>query len=337
MLASTDLATWSERLTRPVDLFYAISYEPRALVSLQRTLEKVSISRVFVFRLNVEDYLDAQTLSIWRQHEASVTKLLTEKQIPFEIFRIEDSADGPVRRLDSLLYSESLPLIDITTFPKNHILRLAQHLVEGNYPVAFCYTSSPRHEAPTQEDSYVGTQRIVPVDGFEGETFVNGDTIVTLCLGFEGNRALQFATEFPAARIVALLGAPSANPDEEDGQFYLTEARIANRNLLKNSFVEEVIVNSRDPNLFARQLRDIIQRAVARSEEANVVIVPLGTKAQTLGIFQLWRENPWLQVLYSIPSRRSAIAVSTGETRVFTISPHESDLQLKIARPVHRR
>lgn len=340
MVVKETLESWSRKAAQNIDLYYAISYEPRGIASLQRILAACTVRRAFIFELNVEDYLSGEHLAAWQNERDKVYSALQNRSVNFETFRIRDSDEGTWRRLDAVFYSDGFPLVDITTFPKNYVLRLASLFgATHGQDIAFAYTSSPRHSAPTFEETRIGAERIVPIDGFEGDTYVSGETVLILSLGFEGNRALPFLTEFPAARTIALVGSPGCglpSPSADD-EFYISQARAANRNLLKNSFVEEVIVNSRDPMIFARHLRAVVEGVVAGLPEANVVVVPLGTKAQTLGLYRLWSENRWIQVLYSLPSRRAPIAVEIGETQIFSFSgspPGEFQIKRPLRNPM---
>ncbi len=210
-------------------------------------------------------------------------------------------------------------VIDITTFPKNYILKFCQELED--YNTVFQYTLGERYLEPTEEEKRVGVSKIVPIDGFEGKIVINGDTLLILILGFEGNRALAFLDEFHSGRILALIGAPSIEirKENEEDQKYLKEARQCNQYLLNNSFVSPINVNSLNPFIFCQQLKDIVNSEVKGQDYVNIIIAPIGTKAQTLGLYLYWKYNKNVQILYPIPNRRTKVALKTGKTFIYQL------------------
>jgi hypothetical protein len=301
-----------------VALLYAVSYEKRALKSLQRTLGKFKMSRVILILFNVEDYLTDDVLAVWKQQKRLVESILKKEKIGLVEIKASDREFGDViKQIHQHITGIDLVLVDLTTLPKNYILKICQSL-EGT-KVLFQYTRGEPYVKLNEDERKVGIARIVPVDGFEGRIKINAEDLLVLILGFESNRALPFLDEFPTAKTIALLGAPRAGLSSitSDDMEYLVKVREANHQLLNNSFVNAYEVNSLDPYLFSNQLGEIVQ--ANKSRDSNIIVVPVGTKPQTLGLYLYWKSTPQIQILYPVPSKRLKIASRTGDTFFYTL------------------
>ena len=315
------LAEYSPKSMKEIVLLFAISYEERGFESLKRTTQKFKIRKALIFQFNVEDYLTQENLECWKEEKQKVLSFLEEKDIIFALLDVhDDDFKDTFETLKKEISKSDTVVIDITTFPKNYILKICRELED--YNTTYQYTLGERYLEPTDEEKRVGVSKIVPLDGFEGDIEINRDALLTLILGFECNRALAFLNEFPSGKILALIGAPGIGfrEENEEDKKYLEEAMQCNKHLLNNSFVKQIKVNSLDPLLFYQQLKGAIESNVKENELLNIVIVPIGTKAQTLGLYLYWKNNPKIQILYPIPNRRPKIALKTGETFIYRLS-----------------
>src|SRR6185436_7814469 len=86
---------------------------------------------------------------------------------------------------------------------------------------------------------------------------------------------------------------------------------------LQHPDVHQAWSNSLDPSVFAQQLEDLVANDPDVAKGANVVLVPLGTKAQGLGCAHAVLRNPTWQVLDPIPSRRPTVRGSLGPAWAF--------------------
>ena len=298
----------------------AVSYEERGFESLKRAVEKFKIKKVLLFEFNVQDYLDIETLEIWKKERNRVLFLLESANICYRsINSYDDNFKDVFKNIKNEISNEDNLIVDITTFPKNYILKICKELEA--YNTVYQYTRGEYTEL-TEKERKVGISKIIPIDGFEGKILINESVLLVLILGFEGNRALPFLEEFHSGKILALTSAPGIGireENEEDKKF-IQQTREANKRLLNNSFVKEIKVNSLNPFIFCQQLKSIINNNLLINEPKNIVIAPIGTKAQTLGLYIYWRENPKLQILYPLPNRRPLIASKTGKTYIYVFS-----------------
>lgn len=298
----------------------AFSYEERAFESLKRAVGKFNIGRVFIFEFNVEDYLDEKVLGIWYTEREKVLGFLSANRIDY---RVQNTQDRDFGDSFTCLFNELkeglVPVIDISTLPKNYILKSA--LTLDKFRPAFQYTRSVT-DIPSKDQLKVGVSKIIPVDGFEGDIDVNAETLLILVLGFEGNRALAFLNEFQPDIFMALIGTPGCGKDDSDvekDRYYREQARKNNVHLLKNSYVKEAEVNSLDHKLFAEQLSSIVENNVILDRPTNKVISSIGTKIQTLGLYLYWKKHPETQILYTVPNRRPLLSQGIGGTFIYTL------------------
>jgi hypothetical protein len=307
---------------RDAVLLHAVSYKSRALESLRRTVDRFIIRNAMVTEFNVRDYLAEADLEFWKAAKRDTLDYLAEMKIPFTLLETrDDDFNDYFARIKREIDRKNTVVIDVTTFPNNYVLKICEEL-EG-YNVMYQYTRGQRPGVQgamfTEEERDVGVSKIIAIEGFKGQVTINAGTLLVLVLGFESNRALAFLNALVPQRALALIGSPNngVQKESEFDRMYIDGAREANKLLLSNSFVREVQVNSILPQVFQRQLTDIIQAELNGNFSDNVVIVPVGTKAQTLGLYLYWKKNPRTQILYPVPNRRPRIALGTGETCVY--------------------
>jgi len=272
-------------------LIMAITYEDRGFISLTRAVESFDIREVFIFEFNVKDYLSREVFEKWKKEKEKVQNFLTSKGIEAIVKDVDDKHFGDVFSfLRSKINSNDLPIVDISTLPKNYILKIASE-VEAYNPI-FLYTKSENHIDPQREEKKVGVSKIIPIDGFEGQIEINAETLLVLILGFEGNRAVAFLNEFQCEKILALVGAPGIGKNDvlsNEDLYYINHVESNNVYLLKNSFVIPIRVNSLDHYLFSEQLEKAINDHISydkATNPTNIVVACMGTKVQTLGVYK---------------------------------------------------
>ena len=300
------------------NLIVAVSYEERGFYSLKRATEHFKIEKVILLLYDVKNYLEPDALRRWNQEYRKVISYLDSIGLAYKSYYSDhDKLEDTIKYLTS---SEAdiinLPdIIDITTLPKNYILGLAK--VFDSKGTLFLYTRGEIHRVPDEKEQLININKIITVDGFEGEIDLDKEDILVLILGFEGNRALAIFSDFPSDRNIALVGQPKLT--EEIDFAYAERAKQSNIYLLNNSAVVTRMADSYDHYRFC----DDLEIAVAEKSEDksyNVCIAPIGTKAQTLGLYLYWKKYPTTQILYAVPSKRIHIASGTGDTWVYTIN-----------------
>jgi hypothetical protein len=204
-------------------------------------------------------------------------------------------------------------LVDISCVPRGRLFALLNYLArcqeKTHQHVCLLYTRVKRHATDEEAYSY-GIQDIVVVPGFNGVIRLRLDLLI-LILGFEGNRAYSLYKRLMPNSAYMILG------DSLDGDrdFYLTQSKANNRSLLRIHGNEQLLMASRDPVMFAKELDSFLkQTIVTKRERYNVYLSCLGTKLQTLGAFWAIRFHPYVQILDSVPSRRRI--ATTGRQQI---------------------
>ncbi|MFA5061663.1 MAG: hypothetical protein WC526_00775 [Patescibacteria group bacterium] len=111
--------------------------------------------------------------------------------------------------------------------------------------------------------------------------------------------------ELDPAIAVAAIGVPWTQP--EVAMTYVTTALEVNRPLLAHHNVFAELVPSLSPRDFSSRLRDIIAQHRERvlrlwRVQPRIVVVPICTKIQCLGLYFYWSKHPAVRILYPVPS-----------------------------------
>jgi len=298
--------------TSSYTLIIAVSYEARGIVSLERIASKFVINDVLLICFDVDNYLSDEDLANWKQQKMEMVALLKKSSINYRELNLSHKSLVEACTLIDIDNISMPVIVDITTFPKNYILFFARLFDFDN--TLFLYTRGDFHRIPDKDEKYIGITQIIPIDGFEGVIDIEKEDVVVLILGYEGNRAFSFLSDFSSNKIVALIGTPNVSPDVD--QQYITYAKHCNEFLLNNSVVQDYLIDSYDHFDFLKQFKKIIHEF---ESAYNICLAPIGTKAETLGLFLYWKENPKVQILYPVPNKRINIAVGTGDTLVYSL------------------
>jgi hypothetical protein len=297
-------------------LLTAVSYEPRFIESLRRTLSKGSFSEVhlLVFRDYFDEgsAFDSEAVLNYRRNYEKATELI----------RASGADASPVRlALDDLPsfvstiteFDTANLIVDISTFPRSYVLLLLRFAQPS--PVALVYTRGRARR--TEEDAYtVGVRDVVALPGFEGEVG-HKPTLLVLSLGYEGARAYKLFRQYEPTATLALLGDPGDMDAERE--HILETVKRNNANLLATDAVCYRTLPSYDPVAFADQAETYIDQMIehirlTHGSEVDVIVSPIGTKIQALGLFQLWQRRQNYQVAYPVPSVRRLGTAEVGPT-----------------------
>jgi len=285
-------------------LLTAVSYEARGLTSLEDILESFSIQNVILFIFGTQ-YLDASLTKKWHEQREQSIELLKAKNINFFEIQCDPVRFGEVfNELKKVMSNSSPNIINITTFPKNYILRLAKEFDDPNN--IFFYTRSA-YRKPSDEELCICIENILPIEGFEGFRDISAEDLLVLILGYEGHRALSFLSKFSPYKILPLISIPNNGDDEEDRVFYKNVARcnwdlLRKHSVIRNSKNDLYTISSHSHVKCYNMLSLILTNEL--KDGHDLCISPLGTKPQALGLYLFWRENPETQLIFSIPVKR---------------------------------
>ena len=127
------------------NLVTAISYEDRCFLSLEKIIDNFIFKNVFILVFE-SDYLDQKLLEKWKFQKKNLLNYLEEKDItPIEIECNPVLFKDTITRLLELIDNETdRNFINITTLPKNYILRLAKEFDNKENIFFYCRTSYRR-------------------------------------------------------------------------------------------------------------------------------------------------------------------------------------------------
>jgi len=117
------------------------------------------------------------------------------------------------------------------------------------------------------------------------------------CLGFETERALGIWHAFEPNKTIGIIGKPPLRPE------YVKRAKERNKFLLGRAGVDVEYADPYDPFATIECLEKIYAKECFddKGEIQNVVVMPLGTKVQTLGVFLFWLRHRNVRLMYAFP------------------------------------
>ena len=194
-------------------------------------------------------------------------------------------------------------LIDITVFTKPYYFLLIKTLCSeysiGQLDIMY---SEPEHygSKPGTVGAVVlteGLDRIETIPGFTGSSSGTEEALVVL-MGFEGNRSLDVFRAVNPTTTYAVNGFPSFRPGWD---------RIsldANLRFLRESSAYDALYFAAAIDPFeTRDTLGLIEATIReRNPDSSIVIAPLGTKTQALGVLLHAIRSPGVKVIYPFPS-----------------------------------
>jgi hypothetical protein len=298
------------------------SYEDRFLFSLDRACDVLNVKNVtfllfvdYVSESVNESDIDAEAAAALRKNYEEARRRLKRRGVILEVI---ETKLGDLAAFSSLIQaiSWSKTVLDISTMPRSHILT-ALRFAEPDIETIIYTQGTNRREG---EDSFaIGVRDILTLPGFEGQ-MGHRPTLLVMSIGYEGARAYSLYRRYEPTATIACLGDPGPS-DNERAQILETVKRN-NGPLLATGGVKICPLPSYDPLVFADKALEMIDEVAKQLEKVqgfppDVVLSPLGTKAQTLGLFSIWRERPEYQIAYAIPTTRRLGTVGAGNTNWF--------------------
>jgi hypothetical protein len=162
------------------------------------------------------------------------------------------------------------------------------------------YTEPRSYGKNGEDNQFVFTQgldRIEPIPGFTGSSKKSKDALIVI-LGFEGNKANEVFEEVNPDITYAINGFPSFQSGWHQISFENNIRFLKDSQAYKNF----VFSPSIDPFETKKQLIQTVNKINADSSDYNIVISPLGTKMQALGVLLFAINNREIKVVYPFPS-----------------------------------
>lgn len=243
-------------------------------------------------------------------HAPAHLKLIRQRlrqATPTEPTLVEFDIDRPIpsMRQFEAIYGEQAtkhpPLsatLDITTFPRQEMLVLLRVLdkMMGLDRVRLLYTE-PLKYGSEEAGGWLtrGVKAVRAVPGFGGIQPPGKRKLLVILLGHEEERAAITWKRHQPRKCVAVLPLPGYRPE-------LGEA-VKRKHYLLFSMVAKSTVQMEVPAHGIEETRDLILRLwEAHKNTHYLVVAPLGTKLQTIGLFEAVRIQPAIQITYAVPA-----------------------------------
>ena len=310
----------------PEDLFICCaSYEERSVGAVEIMEPEYQVSQSFVFvskeyrlRGNTEIHLDrvGSALTKRSNHQPQVVEFAIDRPM---------QAVWDLDRMLTALSVDSRPTtctIDISSFPRQELLVLLQ-FIQRRFPttilrLVYC---SPERYATEEEGGWLtrGVQALVSVPGFGGVQLPGRKKLLVLVLGHEGERAhITWRRHQPECAIAIRQGTPY-KPGLDAISNELNSLLCATA---KGLSVEPRQVAADSVDEVCGILADIYERYRG---DYFMVVSPLGTKLQTLGVYRLAASRPDVQITYAVPVWYNWENYSTGVGRIWQVTDLSSD------------
>ena len=243
-------------------------------------------------------------------------QILVDRAIPYDEMRLTlDDLDTWTKLAQTL--DVRTMVFDISTFPRSYILTMLRFIPRK--PQFLAYTKVGRHRYP--EDAYaIGLKNVITLPGFEGAVGWR-PTLLVISLGYEGARAYSLFKRYDPIRTLAILGDPGEKDSARNK--ILETAKKNNSTLLSTDSVYYASLPSYDPQAFCAQCEALIERlrqSVEREQgiAPDIVLAPVGTKMQAIGLYEVWNRHQEYQMAYPIPMKRRRGTEEAGETLFYS-------------------
>jgi hypothetical protein len=257
-------------------------------------------------------YDDASTA---RQTNLEAMTRLLKRHGP--VTPIETSEANPARAIGDLvrevssltLGSDARVTVDISTLTKRHLLLLLQAMDDAGLwgSLRVLYTEPQDYVVDMYLPMSVGIKEVAPIPGFTSLQPADKPVLLVIMLGYEGDRAMSLFQTIEPNETILIVPRPAYRTEWEGRTEQLNGQLIA---LLGQESV--AYADSRDPVEVKKSLEEVLCGRFS-ANAWTLVITPLGTKPQTLGLYLHWRERPNCSTLvYAQPLRHNERYYSVG-------------------------
>ena len=295
------------------------SYEDRSTAIVAKLSPRYCAGHAVVFRSS-EYAQKGKTPAHFETITRKLQKVTLEdpRAVEFEI----DSPISSLRQFEGLCreWNESSSLsdiaVDITTFPRQELLLLLRVLDSFPWrPRIRIFYAEPETYATESTGGWLtrGVKSVSSVPGFGGIQEPGKKKLLVLFLGHEEERAAITWKRHQPNMTVTILPNPSYR-HELDGiaakQQELFFTRLANTK-----------PHPGVPALGIDQSEEAVVDLWDKYHDTHyLVVAPLGTKIQTLGIFRATRKKPSIQITYAVPSIYNFKSYSKSVGRVWEVA-----------------
>lgn len=222
-----------------------------------------------------------------------------------------------MQRLREVVAASDVPLVvDISVFTKRHLLMMLRWLDDEGFwkRLVVVYTEPEDYDVSECIPLSFGLASLQQIPGFSGCPDLSRPVYLVLFLGYEGDRALAVYEHVQPMRTTLVIPHPPYKPSWV-GRTEKFNAELLT--LVGQRLTEKV--DPIDPDASKAALVALLGDGHKRGDHAKIVC-PLGTKPQTLGIYDYIREcaDP-PAVIYAGPLRHNHEFFSHGVGRTWIL------------------
>lgn len=275
--------------------FTMIGPEQRVLGFFEKT-HKIEIDN-YIFLINKEYKTDTRVVEYKKM---IFEKLKNQKD---RISLIETSYINSlelVKQFNQFIKNNKINLenheihLDISTFNRQNLLTMLYLLRHKNgINNITCYYTIPK-ETNEKISKCARNYSTIPLLG--GKQSIDKNKLLLLLVGFEFDRARYLWEKVePSKTIIAIGDKPT------DNRFLSINKKVVS-GLKEMINCEEINISAKDPFVAQQDIENIIRKY---RKNYNIVIAPMNTKIQTLGLYLAWEKYPDIQIVYSCPEKFS--------------------------------
>lgn len=302
----------------PSVLITCASFEERSMALIKRLSRDYRVNNSFIFRSNEYGGMGKSPEYFQTIHNRLLEA--TESDPTIIDFSMEHSIPS-MAKFEKLLCGmtqsdvSTQAIVDITTFPRQELLMLLRVIDNEPQISTKLFYAEPREYATEHVGGWLtgGVKSVRPVPGFGGIQPPNKKkNLLIMFLGHEEERTAITWKRHQPRKTVAILPDPNYR-QEMNGIVERTHQPLFTK-LSPTEFY---------PNVPAHGIRESEMAVLNIWEQYHethyIVVAPLGTKLQTLGVYRAAKQKADIQVTYALPSIYNYEKYSLGIGRCWEI------------------
>lgn len=271
--------------------FTMIGPEQRVLGFFDQKPE-IEIDR-YIFFINKEFKTDPRVI---KYKEAIFEKLNNKKE---RITILETSYPNSLElvkqfnhfiKVNKINIKEEEIYLDISTFNRQNLLTILYLFRKKNgINKINCYYTTPK-DTNEKISKYACNYSTIPL--FGGKQSIDKNKLLLLLVGFEFDRARYLWEKVePAKTIIAIGDKPTNKKFLKVNKKVVSDLKVIMPSC-------DVKISAKDPFKAQRDVEKIFKQY---SDNYNIIVAPMNTKVQTLGLYLAWEKYPNVQIVYSCP------------------------------------
>lgn len=239
-------------------------------------------------------------------------------------YEISTSKENPISEIHQLIKSlndlklsssNSVITIDITTFTKRHLLFILRAIDDIGLwsSIRLLYSEPEDYITDIYLPMSTGIRQINSIPGFVGTQPLSKPALLVIFLGYESDRAISLYENLDPNEVILVVPDPPYHAEWKGRTEEMNKHLIE---LIGNDRIK--YANSRDPLIIASELERIIEDY--NLNDWHLCIASLGTKPQTVGIYQFWQKHKGeCSLIYAQPLKHNKRFYSKGCGKIWSL------------------